>query len=186
MLKTVLLKTAALAVALALPLAAAPALAATLAVSTPRPVEVLAKEHSSNGGLGTGLATGLVLKPGLTLIVDADPRDTWRLGNNTPCTRTSTANGLSNCYGAYTLGDFTALYGSLVGRIGTGDFFLIGTQFEAVVADAGELFLFAWDNNKDDNSGAITVVISAVPLPAGGLLLLGTLGGLAALQRRRG
>ncbi len=186
MLKTVLLKTAALAVALALPLAAAPALAATLAVSTPRPVEVLAKEHSSNGGLGTGLATGLVLKPGFTLIVDADPRDTWRLGNNTPCTRTSTANGLSNCYGAYTLGDFTALYGSLVGRIGTGDFFLIGTQFEAVVADAGELFLFAWDNNKDDNSGAITVVISAVPLPAGGLLLLGALGGIAALQRRRG
>ena len=42
-------------------------------------------------------------------------------------------------------------------------------------------------NSGGDNQGAIlsSVTLSAVPLPAGGLLLIGALGGLAALRRRK-
>lgn len=180
MLKPAMLKTVALAAALALPLAA-PALAATVTV------EVDATAHSSN--LGTGLATGIFVNPGYTLSVMADPRDGWwSLGaEDPPCTRITDADGLdTTCYGPYTQGNLTARYGTLVGRIGTGDFFVVGSLFEAVVTEAGQLYLFNWDSDANDNSGAITVAISAVPLPAGGLLLLGAMGGLAALRRRRG
>jgi hypothetical protein len=168
-----MLKTAALAAALALPLAA-PALAAT--------VHVDAATHSSN--LGTGLATGILVNPGDTLSIHADPRDTWSLGAETPCTRISDANGLTDCYGSYTQGGFTALYGTLVGRIGTGAFFVVGTMFEETVTETGYLFLYAWDSDDGDNSGSIQVTISAVPLPAGGLMLAGALGGLILLRRR--
>lgn len=182
--KPVLLKTAALAAALALPLAAAaPALAATVTV------EVDATAHSSN--LGTGLATGVFVRPGFTLSVMTDPRNqTWSLGADEPernCTRTTTADGLApDCYGEYTQGNLTARYGTLVGRIGSGDFFVLGTLFNGVVQQAGQVYLYNWDSAEGDNSGAIRVAVSAVPLPAGGLLLLGAMGGLAALRRRRG
>lgn len=171
-----MLKTATLAAAMALSLAA-PALAATVTL------DVLAKEHSSTPG--NGLATGILVNPGTTLSIYADPRETWSLGDERPCTRTSDADGLvPDCYGTYTQGGLTARYGTLVGRIGTGAFFVVGTVFEATAAEAGELFLYAWDSNDGDNTGAITVTISAVPLPAGGLMLVGALGALTLLRRR--
>lgn len=44
-----------------------------------------------------------------------------------------------------------------------------------------------FQNAGGDNIGAVlsSVTLSAVPLPAGGLLLLGALGGIAALRRRK-
>lgn len=182
-----MLKTAALAAALALPLAA-PALAATVMR------DVDAKLHSSmlDGSIrGLGLATDVHVNPGDTLSIYADPRaDTWSLGGEEPSTRTFTADGLPavapfvNAYGTYTQGGLTARYGTLVGRIGTGAFFVVGSFFEETVTEAGELFLYAWDSNDGDNTGAITVTISAVPLPAGGLMLAGGLGALTLLRRR--
>ena len=171
-----MLKTAILAATLALPLAA-PALAATVTR------DVKAKEHSSTPGLG--LATGIQVKAGDTLSIFADPRDFWSLGSEDPCTRTSDANGLTACYGMYTQGNLTANYGTLVGRIGTGAFFVVGTLFDKTVTETGELFLYAWDSNDFDNSDSIQVTISAVPLPAGGLMLIGGLGALTLLRRRR-
>lgn len=176
-----MLKTATLAAALALSLAA-PALAATVTL------EVKAKEHSSTPG--NGLATGVLVNAGDTLGITADPRDTWSLGGEEPATRTFAADGLpvvapfTNDYEPYTQDGLTALYGTLVGRIGTGAFFVVGSAFEETVAETGELFLYAWDSNDFDNSGSIQVTISAVPLPAGGLMLLGGLGALTLLRRR--
>ncbi len=57
-----------------------------------------------------------------------------------------------------------------------------GLQF---TTDGG--FLTFQNGNDGDNIGAVltSVTLAAVPLPAGGLLLLGALGGFAALRRRK-
>ncbi|MGV8954748.1 MAG: VPLPA-CTERM sorting domain-containing protein [Cypionkella sp.] len=62
---------------------------------------------------------------------------------------------------------------------------LITTKF--FVETAGKYVLsFAGGGSSDSLGGFVDAVsISAVPVPAGGLLLLGALGGLAALRRRK-
>lgn len=58
---------------------------------------------------------------------------------------------------------------------------------EFIVTTAGSYDLsFVASENSDSLGGLIdNVSIAAVPVPAGGLLLLGALGGLAALRRRK-
>lgn len=76
--------------------------------------------------------------------------------------------------------------GTLVGS-GSVTYQLTGTALTtALAADAVGIWFgeFApWSNNFDLSS--ISVQVSAVPLPAGGVLLLGALGGLAVLRRRK-
>jgi hypothetical protein len=83
--------------------------------------------------------------------------------------------------------------GALVGRIGTGAYFSIGTGIASVAAEAGELILRNNDNDFLNNVGALTVRITypdpddnpRVPLPASGLLLLSGLAGAVAWRKRR-
>ena len=169
-------KTLLSASALSLALLSGAASAATVTVES---------AANSTGG-GSGKSTGLFLTIGQMFSVTASTADTWSLGSNDPgCTRESNADGLTACFGNYTQGNLSALYGTLVGQIAGGDFFVIGSTFLGAASAAGELLLFNFDSNQGDNSGEIAVTVSSVPLPAGGLLLLGALGGIAALRRRK-
>lgn len=66
------------------------------------------------------------------------------------------------------------------------------TPFTAYVADGstivtagpGTYYLGFYEGN-DFSNGTLSFTVSAVPVPAGGLMLLGALGGLAVLRRRR-
>lgn len=147
---------------------------------------VTVESAANSSGGGVGLATGFVLAAGDAFQVWANIRDTWSLGNNDPgCTRESNADGLTACFPAYNQGNLTTRYGTLVGQIGSGDFFVVGSHFSGTALTSGELHLYNWDSNTGDNSGSIAAKLGAVPLPAGGLLLLGALGGIAALRRRK-
>lgn len=141
--------------------------------------------NSTGGGVGFG--TGIFLTAGQGFTVTADLADTWSLGSNSPATRESNANGLTSYYGNYSQGGLTALFGSLVGQIGSGNFFFLGSNFSGLASATGQLFLYNFDSNQSDNSGFIEVQVSAVPLPPGlvlagsALLMLGAMG----MKRKR-
>ncbi|KAF0677553.1 VPLPA-CTERM sorting domain-containing protein [Profundibacterium mesophilum] len=175
-------------------LSASAASAITAAPSTVNVFTVEAQAHSYNGrnsraGHGPGLATGIMLSFGDAFSVDADPSDDWFLGNpnHRPSFRTN-ADGAFHNYGSYTDDGLTASFGSLVGMIGDGPVFEIGSAFSSFADRAGELRLFMWDSNFEDNNGEIVASIEApapVPLPAAGFMLLAGLGGLGALRLRK-
>jgi len=149
-------------------------------------VTVDATANSSTGGIG--MNTGFAVLAGQSYKVTAALTDTWDLGvgNNIPHPRVTNADGLIAYVGGWTQGGLNALYGTLVGTInGAGNFFALGTNTTFVAATSGTLFLYNFDSNSGDNGGEIEATISAVPVPAAGLLLIGALGGLAALRRRK-
>jgi hypothetical protein len=169
-------------------------------------VDVFAQANSSSGG--TGLLTGVSLTFGQAFSVSAGANDLWSAG---ALPRWSDADGLTgirlaNAFddsgqapgtiigadfvGGWTQEGLNAPYGSLVGRIGSGAFFLVGTNFSGVANASGQLALYYWDSNNGDNTGSIaaTIAASAVPGPIVGAGLPGVvmaLGGLIAWRRRR-
>jgi hypothetical protein len=154
---------------------------ATSALALPITVEVFANQNSSTGGVN--LDTGLDLMAGDRLVSSVDPQDCWSAG---AANRISNANGLDGLspapcqptgdFGFHTQDGESFRFGALVGRIGGGDWFLLGTDFDAIVNATGRLFLVYWDSNSADNFGSVTVRLdvnpSSVPTP-GTLLLLG-------------
>lgn len=153
-------------------------------------VDVLALDHSYNSSEGTGLDTGVDIEIGDVLAMVAT--GCWSAGNNN---RTSDADGLvgpNPCsgdawnFGLYTRDGLSAPYGSLVGKIGSGSFFIVGTAFSETTTTAGRLYLYYWDTFTPDNSGSVNVQIhTSVPEP-GTLALLGLgLLGMGAARRRK-
>ena len=168
-------------------------------------VDVFAQANSSTGGAGA--LTGISLTFGQAFTVSAELTDLWNAG---PLPRWSNADGLiaplfatgsddsgqlagtqiGSIFSFYTQDGFTAAYGSLVGQIGSGAFFLVGTNFSGTANATGQLSLYYWDENNGDNTGSIaaTISASAVPGPIVGAGLPGVvmaLGGLIAWRRRR-
>lgn len=189
--------------------AAAVAFAALAAFSTTASADsgsftVRAFENSTSGG--TGVAT-FALIAGQQFSVSVNPNDLWNAG---ALPRWSNADGLStNLYygpgtdaevpvyangtyigsaiqfGNHTQGGLSAPFGSLVGQIGSGNYFLIGTNFNGTAAASGTLKLFYFDSNNGDNSGSILAQVTAVPEPETFAMLLAGLGLMGAVARRR-
>jgi len=139
--------------------------------------------------LGSFQDTGLNLNPGTTYdFTVINPATLWSAGSNSPYPRTSTADGINPIYyGVWTqpsgLGaGYTFNYGALVGEIGS-QFFLIGTGPTILNGLSGELQVGYWDSYYPDNSGSQTLSVTATPLPAalplfaGGLGIMGFIGG---------
>lgn len=189
-----LLSTATLALTLAVPLLAPSAQAAT--------VTVFAQANSSTGGVGAAVGA---LSVGQAFAIAVDPLDLWNAG---ALPRWSDADGLTGPllatgsdesgqaadtpiganFGLHAQGNLSAPFGALVGRIGGGDYFLVGSAFNGVAASAGLLELFYWDSNFLDNTDFIsaTVNTSVVPLPAAAWLFIAGALGIAGVSRRRG
>lgn len=122
-------------------------------------VEVYADEHSV---ASAPLKTTLNVSQGDQLIITVATSDTWSAGDES---RLSNADGLgpNNSYGdtfdKYSINDTSHYYGSLVGRIGDGDYFFIGTNFSQNVREDGILYLANWDEDFENNTGSVNVQI---------------------------
>jgi hypothetical protein len=178
-------------------------LVAGLTTSSAQAVTVDAFANSSSGGIGS--VTGVFLTAGQTFTVTVASDDLWSAG---ALPRWSNADGLTGNrfatgsdesgenagtligqnFGSWSQDLFTAPYGSLVGKIGAGAFFLVGTNFSGIANATGQLSLYYWDSNNFDNRGFVSAAIAAVPGPVVGAGLPGiimALGGLVVLARRR-
>ena len=153
---------------------------------------------SWNSGAGAGLDTGIALTAGQALTVTAGVDDLWSAG---ALPRWSSANGLTgNLFATGTdesgeaagtligqdFGIFDGFaYGELVGQIGGGAYFAVGTSFAGTANATGDLKLFYWDSNFADNSGSVAADVTLVPEPGSVALMLAGLGIVGGLARRR-
>jgi hypothetical protein len=159
-------------------------------------VIVDAFNNSSSGGTG---AAAIALTAGQSFTVTVDSNDLWNAGalprwsNADGLTSTLYATGsddsgevagtlIGKSFGTHSQGNLTAAYGTLVGRIDSGDFFVVGTNYAGVATATGTLNLYYWDSNFGDNTQFITADVQAVPEPATMAVL--SLGLVAAARRR--
>jgi hypothetical protein len=161
-------------------------------------VVVDAKADSWNSGAGAGLDTGIALTAGESFAVSVAADDLWSAG---ALPRWSNADGLvgpllatgtdeSGAAAGTLIGQDWGLlhgfsYGELVGQIGGGAYFAVGTNFDGAANASGDLKLFYWDTFTGDNSGSVAATVSVVPEPASVALMLAGLGIVGGLSRRR-
>jgi hypothetical protein len=135
---------------------------------------------NSLGG-GTAFSTSVFLGTGESFSISANPADLW---DNSWTDPTYLSNADGHAFQMATLGGLTDAIGSLVGEIGDGPLFHVGTSFSGVATGTGELKLFYFDSDAFNNTGSVRVSVSAVPEPAN-IALLGLALGAFALSRRR-
>lgn len=182
-------------------IALAAALAAAGASTSAAPFVVDAFANSSSGGVG---AATIALTMGQSFSVTVDPGDLWNAG---ALPRWSNADGLTGNllatgsddslqpagtligadFGILNQAGLAAPFGTLVGRIDAGSFFVVGTSFNGIASATGTLNLYYWDSNFADNTEFITadVRVNAIPEPQTYALMLAGLGVVGVMARRR-
>lgn len=166
-------------------LSAVLAVATMLAAGFANATVVTVDSNANSIGGGTGLNTGIILDTNTEFSIVVDPSQLWNFGGGNP-NYTTNADGMGP---GWELGmmnpdgsNFAASIGALTGRIGNGNYFVVGSNFHGVANASGALNLFFWDSDAWNNLGAVQADINVVPEPATlGLMALG----LLALARRR-
>jgi len=136
-----------------------------------------AKNNSIAGGVGG--ADSFILIADSTFSVTAT--GTWQ--NDPNPAYLSDADGHDGS--TYTYDGQTFDIGALVGQIGDGAFFLVGSSLQnASTGNGGLLKLFYWDSDAYNNLGHVEATVTAVPEPTN-IALMGLALGAFALTRRR-
>ncbi|MEP6503126.1 MAG: PEP-CTERM sorting domain-containing protein [Betaproteobacteria bacterium] len=160
----------------------AAALLATAGIASAATVTGVVDAQANSLGGGTAFDTGIFLTAGTSFSVSANPADLWNNSGTDP-TYVSNADGHS-----FQMGDLGGLYdaiGSLVGEIGDGPLFHVGTDFTGVATGTGELKFFYFDSDAWNNTGSVNVATTAVPEPANLALMALALGAFALTRRRQ-
>ncbi len=148
--------------------AAAKHLVTAQAATTTHSVTVNAHDHSVPVS-GSGFDSGITVTAGQTLTATASTDACWAAGDSPhtsdanglgACTSTTCANSCDTGFGKHSAGGDSFYYGTLVGKVGDGDWFAIGTDFSGEMIDSGTLYMGYWDSNNGDNSGEIPVTIT--------------------------
>jgi len=142
-------------------------LALAVATMASTSFEVKAKENSISGG--SALNTEIPLWPGDRLTVSVDVADYWSAGSGAE--RLGNADGLTS-KSPYTAQGATFLFGTLVGRFGSGPWLKVGTNFDQVLdanvhGEGGRLQFAYWDSNNADNSGEVTAAVEFTRMQVG-------------------
>ncbi len=158
----------------------ASSIGAAHAISAPptQSFDVYARENSlaTSTNDGSPLNTGITFSAGDALLITAS--GVW---NGGACGDLGPDGG--NCFGNGLPG---INFYSLIGRVGAGSYFKIGSSYEGTADATGTLFLAYLDTDSSNNSGFVTAVMSLpVPEPETYALMLGGLGILGLATRKR-
>ena len=151
-----------------------------LAAATTTSGIVDARLNSLSGG--TAFDTGIFLSSGQSFSATANAADLW---NNSGTDPTYVSNADGHAFQSQSIDGLYDAIGSLVGEIGSGPLFNVGTSFSGIAGATGELKLFYFDTDADNNTGSVHVEVSAVPEPTNVALMALALGAFALTRRRK-